>query len=383
MLDSLSIKNYKALNSLDISRLGRVNLIVGKNNCGKSTVLEAVRILAEQGNPTLIDEIIRNHDDDLLAQSKQEFTREYSETLTIYEGLFSDRAFPEDGSAIYIGSRDESKYIKIQRVFFEDVIKEIPDPSGGITTSRTRMLVSPENSERQNYDQTIQIISSEEQERPLYLDRFDTGYNRRRASLFESRAGIIPVSFIPTQFLSMDLLADLWDKTILTDYFINVKNFLNLITSELDDIAFVKVKKPRLRDIERTGIVKLKNHEKPIPLSSMGDGVLRLLQLVLGIQPATEGILLIDEFENGLHFSVQEKLWELIFELSKSLNVQVFATTHSWDCIEAFAHAADVKEDDAILVKISEGPGETKTTISSVYERDDLICLTQADVEVR
>ena len=55
MLDSLRIQNYKALKCLDIDRLGRINLIVGKNNSGKSTVLESIRILAAQGNPTLID----------------------------------------------------------------------------------------------------------------------------------------------------------------------------------------------------------------------------------------------------------------------------------------------------------------------------------------
>jgi predicted ATP-dependent endonuclease of OLD family len=108
------------------------------------------------------------------------------------------------------------------------------------------------------------------------------------------------------------------------------------------------------------------------------------LQLVLGIQPAAGGVLLIDEFENGLHFSVQKRLWELIFELAKTLDIQVFATTHSWDCIEAFTHAAETKQDDAVLVKVSEGIGEKENTIiSSVYERDDLMRLTQADVEVR
>ena len=388
MLDSLRIHNYKALKCLDINRLGRINLIVGKNSSGKSTVLESVRILASQGNPSLIDEIIITHDDEIIVQSKKDFSGEDSEQLNIYEGLFTNRIFPTDGSSIFIGSCDKKKYIEIRRVFFEDEIVETKNNSGVITTSRTRKIFdSLDEMVNRNLDQTIQIISSENKERPLYLDKFDIEYNQRRSSLID-RVGIIPVSFIPTQFLSMDLLADLWDKTILTDYFINVKNFLNLISSDLEDIAFIKVKRFRNRyrykDIERTGITKLKNHINPIPLNSMGDGVLRILQLVLGIQPATGGILLIDEFENGLHFSVQEKLWELIFELAKTLNIQVFATTHSWDCIEAFTKAAETKQDDGLLIKISDDGGEKKNgVISTVYEREDLIRLTQADVEVR
>jgi AAA15 family ATPase/GTPase len=384
MLDSLRIQNYKALQCLDIGKLGRLNLVIGKNNSGKSTVLESIRILAAQGNPSLIDEIIISHDDEIIAQSKQDFVGEDNERISIYEGLFTDRVFPVDGSPIFIGSCDKRKYIEIRRVFFEDEITETKDNSGGITTSRTRKIFNRlDETINHNLDQTIQIISPEYKDRPLYLDRFNMDFYRRRNN-FPNSTGTIPVSFIPTQFLSMDLLADLWDTTVLTDYFINVKKFLKLISDNLEDIAFIKVKRSRYKDIERTGITKLKNHVNPIPLNSMGDGVLRILQLVLGIYPATGGILLIDEFENGLHFSIQERLWELIFELAKSLDIQVFATTHSWDCIEAFTHAAEITQDNAMLIKISQGGGESEdTVISTIYEKNDLIHLTQADVELR
>jgi hypothetical protein len=80
-----------------------------------------------------------------------------------------------------------------------------------------------------NLDQTIQIVSPAYRDRPLYLDRFNMDFYRRRNNLPNTTAAI-PVSFIPTQFLSMDLLADLRDKTILTDYFVNVRKFLKLIS---------------------------------------------------------------------------------------------------------------------------------------------------------
>ncbi|MDR0719293.1 MAG: AAA family ATPase [Treponema sp.] len=384
MLDSLRIQNYKALQSLDISKLGRLNLVVGKNNSGKSTVLESIRILAAQGNPSLIDEIIISHDDEIIARSKPDFVGEDDERIDIYEGLFTNRMFPADGSPIFIGSCDKKKYIEIRRVFFDDEITETKDKSGGITTSRTRKTFSSlDEAINRNLNQTIEIISPEYKDRPLYLDKFDMGFYRRQSNL-SNNTGAMPVSFVPTQFLSMDLLAELWDKTVLTDYFVNIKRFLKLISDNLEDIAFIKVNRSRYKDIERTGIVKLDNHVNPIPLNSMGDGIVRILQLVLGIYPAIGGILLIEEFENGLHFSIQEKLWELIFELAKTLDIQVFATTHSWDCIEAFTHAAEVAQDNAILIKISQGTGENQNTaISTIYEKSDLINLTQADVELR
>jgi AAA15 family ATPase/GTPase len=156
---------------------------VGKNNSGKSTVLESIRILAAQGNPPLIAEIIITHDDEILIQSRKDFTVEDNERLNIYERLFTDRLFPVDGSSIFIGSCDKSKYIEIRHVFFKDEITETKDSSGGITTSRTRKVFdSFDKTIDRNLDQAIQIISSENKERPLHLDRFDIDNIRRRSS---------------------------------------------------------------------------------------------------------------------------------------------------------------------------------------------------------
>jgi AAA15 family ATPase/GTPase len=387
MLNSLRIRNYKALKDFNIVKLGRLNLIVGKNNSGKSTVLESIRILAAQGNPSLINEIIVKHDDQILVQKMHDIVKEDDDSLNVYQGLFSDRVFPLDDSSIFIGSNDDKDFVEIKRVFFEDETTEKTDDKGSVSI-RTRKIYTPDESKKiGNLEQTIQIISNQYKDKPLYLDNSTIDLYRRRPINFPDYIKTIPVSFIPTQFLSMDLLADLWDKTILTDYYNNVKDFLKFISDDLEDIAFIKVNHTRFyreREIERTGITKLRKHPQPIPLNSMGDGVMRILQLVLGIFPSSGGILLIDEFENGLHFSIQEHLWEAIFKLAKELNIQVFATTHSWDCIEAFTQAAHKNNDDAVLCKIAYGLGENKNRIiSTVYEKEDILNLTQADVELR
>ncbi|GHU58104.1 hypothetical protein FACS189444_1270 [Spirochaetia bacterium] len=389
MLDSLKVKNFKALKDFEISKLGRFNLIVGKNNSGKSTVLESLRILAAQGNPSLINDIVIKHDDQLFTQIRHDVVKDDGNTVKVYEGLFSDRIFPADGSPIFIGRIDKKKFVEIRQVFFEDITTETKDPDGNVSISKTRKVYNSNLVENNNLEPAIQVMSNQYMDKPLYLDNdsIDPPLRRRQVSL-PDYVEMTPVSFIPTQFLSMDLLAELWDKTILTDYYINIKEFLKLISEDLEDIAFVKIKNSTryTRDIERTGITKLKHHSQPIPLNSMGDGVMRILQLVLGIFPAAGGILLIDEFENGLHFSIQEHLWESIFRLANELNIQVFATTHSWDCIEAFTHAAHLysTKNDVVLSKIAYGIGENKNKIiSTIYEKDDLLNLTQADVELR
>ncbi len=67
----------------------------------------------------------------------------------------------------------------------------------------------------------------------------------------------------------------------------------------------------------------------------MGDGLLKLLSLILSISLNKNGIVLIDEIENGLHHSIMEKTWDIIISHAKKNNCQVIATTHSYECIKA------------------------------------------------
>ena len=71
----------------------------------------------------------------------------------------------------------------------------------------------------------------------------------------------------------------------------------------------------------------------------MGEGVGRLLSLLLAILQTPGGVVLIDEVENGLHYSVMKPVWQAIAQAARQADMQVFATTHSWECIQA-AHQA-------------------------------------------
>src|SRR5207237_5063953 len=79
--------------------------------------------------------------------------------------------------------------------------------------------------------------------------------------------------------------------------------------------------------------------KRRIPMSQMGEGMTRLLSLVLEITNASDGIVLIDEIENGLHHSVLTKVWKAIAVAARRSDTQIFATTHSWECIKS-AHEA-------------------------------------------
>jgi AAA15 family ATPase/GTPase len=95
---------------------------------------------------------------------------------------------------------------------------------------------------------------------------------------------------------------------------------------------------------------------------------------------AKDGLLLIDEFENGMHHTVQLDVWRGIFRLSKLLNVQVFATSHSWDAVEAFQKAAAEHPNEGLLIRLSK---KEESVISTLFRESELAVATREHIEVR
>jgi AAA15 family ATPase/GTPase len=138
-------------------------------------------------------------------------------------------------------------------------------------------------------------------------------------------------------------VAALWDLTSLTEEEEDVIEALQIIDPQVRGVSFVEDVTRHLRGrssrYERIPIVKLEGLSEPLPLKSMGDGMTRLFHILVALVNAKGGVLLVDEFENGLHWSVQPTVWKVVFEVATKLDVQVFATTHSRDCVDGFDQA--------------------------------------------
>jgi AAA15 family ATPase/GTPase len=386
ILKSLQIKNFRSLKNLDVGRVGQLNLIVGKNNSGKSTVLEALRIYAANGIPSVLRDIAESHDEKYDFSPKD--SSELDGTLR-FQHFFSGRQFPSnEDESISIGEINSEKSLRIQHAYLMETEEVIRNEDGDSRTEIRRKRLKKSEIEKgvgENITQALQVFGKGRQFN-IYLQR-KSGFE----NIFALASGASqPCSYVPTQFVSMDQLADDWDKVALTEYGQAAKDALRIIAPEFEDIVFVK--KQNLGDnstevsASRTANVKLKGVEQVVPLNSMGDGMVRVLQLVMKVFSAKNGFLLIDEFENGLHYSVQEKVWNLLFDLAAKLNIQVFATTHSWDCIESFAKVAVEKTHiDGVLFRVGRSvrTSDKGEIVATVFDEDKLATLTQADVEVR
>ncbi len=114
----------------------------------------------------------------------------------------------------------------------------------------------------------------------------------------------------------------------------------------------------------------------------MGDGMNRILTIILALVNSQDGYLLIDEFENGLHYTVQEDLWKMIFNLANKLNVQVFATTHSDDCIHAFESVmnSEGNKSEGQYLRLDNIDGQI---IPTLYSSEELDTAADHQIEVR
>ncbi len=172
-------------------------------------------------------------------------------------------------------------------------------------------------------------------------------------------------------------LGVLWDRIALSDSEKDVIEALRIIAPDI--IAISMVGGERLRPA-RTAIVRSREYARPVPLRSYGDGLNRLFGIVLSLVNAKDGFLLIDEIENGLHHTVELDVWRVIFHLSKRLNVQVFATSHSWDAVETFQKAAAEDPAEGLLVRLSK---KDEAIISTPFCKNELAVATRDHIEVR
>ena len=187
----------------------------------------------------------------------------------------------------------------------------------------------------------------------------------------------------PCQFVSAyggeqtATLGPLWDNIALSDHEKDVVEALRIIDPAISAVSMVGGEGPRQT---RTAIVRSENIPRPVPLRSFGDGLNRLLGITLSLVNAKGGILLIDEFENGMHYSVQLDVWRAIFRLSHSLGIQVFATSHSWDSVEAFQKAAAETPEEGVLIRLSR---KGEDIVPTIFGEDELAIATRDGIELR
>ncbi len=354
-LPDLRIKGFRGIKDLLISRLGRVTLLAGKNGTGKTTVLEAVRAYAAQGHYGAIAGTLWNREE-TVPTFDEEMGRELPSPN--WEALFYGRVLTAD-SLISIGPVSGDK-LSIQT----ELVPAQEDPSthlGEVLKIKVRF---------RGFTQGFptHLTARQQMQKDLVREwRFE------KAEQCESIGPELP---------SNVQLAGLWDNVALTEEESQAVKALNLIYSgRAERVAMVGDDHRTREGIGRKPVVKLRDEARPVPLKSLGDGAVRLFGVALALANSKDGFLLIDEAENGIHHSIQRDFWTMVLKAAEQNNVQVLATTHSWDCVAGFAKAAtEIEEVDGALVRL-EKKGDRLRAVE--YPSYDLDVIVKQGIEVR
>lgn len=311
MLDHIHIENFRLFKTLDIPKVGQVNLITGKNNCGKTTLLEALRLFGNQKSRYSFESSLLH-----ILSLRGDFIQNSPESFqTIFHnGNISVAA--EINYTLKLFFQKNHPYLKVQTAHGD-------------------------------------------------LDIHNIQFN----GVYENATPFIPVSFELTN-------ARLWKNIELTDKEDKVSEVLRIIEPSIVRVS--------VNEADGSAKVRLKNSPKPLPLKNFGEGMNRLLTIALGLVSAENDMLLIDEIDLGLHHSVQRLLWEIVFQKARELKVQVFATTHSSDCVQAFSDIANKPENAGMGNYIRLQRSKKDGNIMAVdYEMEELDRSLEFNLETR
>ena len=347
-LPDLSITGFRGIASLSIARLGRVTLLTGKNSVGKTTILDAVRVYAARGRPSVLSEVLVSHGE--VAVGTQ---TDGSETIDPHlEALFHGR--DASGEAFFsIGPGNAADQLRVEAIHMtEDTRSHFVYPPGFfVSPVRALKIVFQERERLIHWFFSPYVLSTK-----MAKSRRVYQYGVNTSAEYDLPAAIDCRSMGPGPLSNDEVMAS-WDVIALTDGEERVVNALQpVLGNQVERIGVIGD-----NSSGRRAVAKLQGQAFPVPLESFGDGALRLFGTTLALVNSRDSFLFIDEAENGIHHSVQRDFWRMVLMTANENNVQVIATTHSFDCVRGFAQAmAECEGIEGALVRIEREDGRLR-----------------------
>ncbi|MDM3858411.1 MAG: AAA family ATPase [Aphanizomenon gracile PMC644.10] len=369
MLKSIKIENFRCFKSFELQQLGRINLLVGENNSGKTSILEAVQLLCSRTNLEPLGEIMINRGEYFWSDHNKR------DRQVDIRHLFYGHQI-EDKSKFSISGINDNTQEEL------DVLIHTPySPESIIYKEDTsfdklnELILSFKWKIGQQQFVTLREISRDS---GISIESLRLSRNRNKE---ESLSIKLKTQFVKSSSLKTEEMIDLFDQLVLTPEENIVAEALNKIDSKIKRIAPISSQKSKYSSDSRGGFLVLLADGKRVPIGSMGDGIWRILGLALAIVSAKDGYLFVDEIDTGLHFTAMSDMWKMIWDTAKKLNVQVFATTHNSDCWKSLAEIVEQENvtDDGIRIHRIE-KGKSK---SIVFNEAQIVIAAERELEVR
>ena len=317
MLSSLELKGYRGFSNYRLSSFTPVNLLVGANNSGKTSILEAIHFLVSRGDPRVLARTANRRGEVNFREPDQRPVR----LPDVSHFFFGHKLEPEASFLL----NDDSGY--------GPVSVSLVDPD-------TQTSLLPEAlAEEEGWPAFVLALKVDGKvgDRPPANVLADgslllAGYPVRRRFGLDENSDLPPVEFLAIDAPSGTPLARSWDQVLRTSRESEIVSALKILEPELKAILFLPGTRP-LHSSASGVLLDFENGGKRVPLGSYGDGMRRLLEMSVALVHTSGGFLLIDEVDTGLHWTAMEPAWQMIVEAARRSSTQVFATTHSKDCL--------------------------------------------------
>lgn len=377
MLRDLIIHNYRCFQDFHVDGLARVNLIVGKNNSGKSSLLEAAYLLVTLGDPQRLIELLNNRGEivDRSSGASGEPLPSRREYQIIH--LFHGRQL-EPNQAIDIQSQRDRQLalaIRLNASTRQASLFDVMEPQSSTESSGSASVLGPLDTGIEFLPE-FELVIQFGLDSPIVMPVRGDGSMEGRA-IRPSRPPQPHHRLLTANNLSLYQLARIWDGITLTPKEDIVLKAMRILDPKVERISFTS------RQSINSGILlKLRGQRDPVPLGSMGDGMRRILTLTAAAAMAENGVLFVDEIDTGLYYTTLSSMWRSMIDTARRTSLQIFATTHSWDCVRAFQEASIQSEDpsDGLLFRMSLRDKEIEPVL---YSPDELAVAMQQDIEVR
>lgn len=298
MIDSIEIKNFRGIHHGKIDKLSRVNLFFGKNNCGKSTLLEGLFLVCGQSNPLLPATI----------NAMRTYTRLSEKDIHYF---FYQMDASREIQIFTSGEQERNLAITA----FQDVVATEVNSGSTEIPHRYGLRMKYSTRDGEYASEVLYDLGNSNQIEPKTL--IDEHYVEKLKCLF---------------------LSPHYDSNA------SMEGLQNIYMNKDEDFLAeaLKVLEPTAKNpvfMENVMLVDIGLPQR-IPINLMGDGIRKIVSFLTSIYACRGGVVLIDELSNGFHYSVMKPMWDIVIRAAIKNDVQIFATTHDEDSIRGFQQAA-------------------------------------------
>ena len=337
----ITIKNFRGFDLLEIKDFAKINLFVGANNVGKTSILESLFMLSGLANPWVLNRV------NLLRSSTS-------------------------GTSL-----DNARY-----AFHNVDLEKTPLLQGTTDYDKRSLLITP----KLNNASPSSLLHSEISELDFLYDIEKGGSSRKYAScLYLASNGIIQQDIDPDYkevMSSLFMVGEKNDAMATNNYATLVKrNQKDVVLNTLRELDNSIVSLEALPDGLYLG---LKGVKELLPLSMSGDGLKRIVAVISAIANEDYNVILIDEIDNGLHYSAHFLLWTAIFNYVAAHDVQLFVTTHNMECLQSLKRVMDTDASKRSLANVyTVAKTKTKGYQTYRYNYDELKPVIENSIEIR